>query len=68
MQTRIETTADGRFFIRTAAGNVARKTNGEPFYAATAEKAQDALDYLALNYASRKRAAHWLKSTFGLEG
>lgn len=66
--TRIETTADGRLFIRTGAGNVARCTNGEPWYTRDSGKAEEALVYLALNHVSRKRCAHWVKSTFGVEG
>lgn len=64
----IDTAPDGRFFIRTAAGNVARQSNCEPFYIDTRERAEAACAYLAMPYAERKRAAHWLKSTFGLEG
>ena len=64
----IETTNDGRFFIRTTAGNVARNTSCEPWFIRDPAKAQEALNYLTLDYASRKRAAHWLKSTFGIEG
>jgi hypothetical protein len=65
--TMVECTEDGRWFIRTAAGNVARRTNGEPFYARTRAEAVAARDYLALDYTKRKLAPHWLKSAFGLE-
>jgi hypothetical protein len=68
MTDTIETTKDGRYFLRTAAGNVARGTSSEPFYAATREKAEEAVAYLELPYEERRKAAHWLKSTFGLEG
>jgi len=65
---KIETTPDGRYFIRTAAGNVACGTSGEPFYTHTREQADLAVAYLRTPNADRKKASAWLKSTFGLEG
>ena len=65
---KIEQAPDGRFFLRTPVGNVARNTAGEPFYAVNRGRAEDAASYLAMPYAERREAPHWLKSTFGLEG
>ena len=64
----VERLDDGRYYIRTAAGNVARSTSSAPWYTRDPAKAVAALGYLALPYARRRLADHWLKSTFGLEG
>ncbi len=57
---KIESTDDGRYFIRTAAGNVARGTSGDPFLTRDRAKADAALAYLSLPHAARMvRRAHW---------
>lgn len=65
---RIEQTADGRYFIRTSAGAVARNTSCEPWYSPDMARANAALAYLAMDWPARKSAPHWLKSMFGMEG
>ena len=64
---KIERLDDGRYIIRTATGSVARTTASEPYYAYSQSLAEAALAYLAMPYAERRKAAHWLKSTFGVE-
>lgn len=64
----IEQTADRRYFIRTAAGNVACATNCEPWYSRDYARAEAALAFLQADQAERRSSPHWLKSTFGVEG